>query len=87
MVRGIVLHLIAAVAVMMYGFGDDVSPLPETLDLVEDIVLDYAGTLMRKVNVTHCFVSHKPAVAVLCQTREAALRALGSEVPVLLLLW
>lgn len=34
---------------MMYGFGDDVSPLPETLDLVEDIVLDYAGTLMRKV--------------------------------------
>ncbi len=35
----------------MYGFGDDVAPLPETLDLVEDIVLDYASTLMRKVGV------------------------------------
>lgn len=43
-----------AVAVMMYGFGDDVSPLPETLDLVEDIVLDYASTLMRKVSRVCC---------------------------------
>ncbi|KAL4448273.1 hypothetical protein ABPG75_005492 [Micractinium tetrahymenae] len=35
-------------AVMMYGFGDDIQPLPETLDLVEDIVLDYATTLLHK---------------------------------------
>lgn len=41
-------QLVRDLAVMMYGFGDDVSPLPETLDLVEDIVLDYASTLMRK---------------------------------------
>ncbi|PRW45152.1 spermatogenesis-associated 20 [Chlorella sorokiniana] len=41
-------QLVRDLAVMMYGFGDDVAPLPETLDLVEDIVLDYAGTLMRK---------------------------------------
>ena len=34
---------------MMYGFGDDVAPLPETLDLVEGIVLDYASTLLHKV--------------------------------------
>lgn len=37
-----------AVAVMMYGFGDDIQPLAETLDLVEDIVLDYATTLLHK---------------------------------------
>uniref|UniRef100_A0AAD5DV64 Transcription initiation factor TFIID subunit 13 n=1 Tax=Chlorella ohadii TaxID=2649997 RepID=A0AAD5DV64_9CHLO len=41
-------QLVRDLAVMMYGFGDDVAPLPETLDLVEDIVLDYASTLMRK---------------------------------------
>ncbi|KAL4421814.1 hypothetical protein ABPG77_001603 [Micractinium sp. CCAP 211/92] len=35
-------------AVMMYGFGDDIQPLAETLDLVEDIVLDYATTLLHK---------------------------------------
>ena len=40
-----------AVAVMLYGFGDDAAPLPETLDLVEDIVLEYATTLMHKVCV------------------------------------
>ncbi|PSC70449.1 transcription initiation factor TFIID subunit 13-like [Micractinium conductrix] len=35
-------------AVMLYGFGDDLQPLPETLDLVEDVVLDYATTLLHK---------------------------------------
>jgi hypothetical protein len=33
---------------MMYGFGDDMAPLPDTLDLVEDIVVDYASTLLHK---------------------------------------
>lgn len=27
--------------IMMYGFGDSVNPLDETVDLVEDIVLEY----------------------------------------------
>ncbi|TYG49503.1 hypothetical protein ES288_D10G099600v1 [Gossypium darwinii] len=27
---------------MMYGFGDDPNPLPETVALVEDIVVEYA---------------------------------------------
>lgn len=43
-----------AVAVMLYGFGDDIAPLPETLDLVEDCVLDYATTLMHKVGAGWC---------------------------------
>ena len=34
---------------MLYGFGDDLQPLPETLDLMEDIVLDYSTTLLHKV--------------------------------------
>lgn len=36
---------------MMYGFGDDVAPLPETLELVEGIVLDYATTLLHKARL------------------------------------
>lgn len=34
---------------MLYGFGDDAQPLPETLDLVEGVVLDYVTTLLHKV--------------------------------------
>jgi hypothetical protein len=34
---------------MLYGFGDDLQPLHETLDLVEDIVLDYSTTILHRV--------------------------------------
>ena len=60
----------AAVAVMMYGFGDDVSPLPETLDLVEDIVLDYAGTLMRKVGIKLQAVVLDYASTLMCKVNS-----------------
>ncbi|KAL3825975.1 hypothetical protein ACJIZ3_022004 [Penstemon smallii] len=33
---------------MMYGFGDDANPLPETVALVEDIVVDYVTELVHK---------------------------------------
>lgn len=33
---------------MMYGYGDSDQPLPETVDLVEDIVVDYVTTMMHK---------------------------------------
>ncbi|PSR94721.1 Transcription initiation factor TFIID subunit like [Actinidia chinensis var. chinensis] len=33
---------------MMYGFGDDPNPLPETVVLVEDIVLEYVTDLVHK---------------------------------------
>ncbi|XP_050235794.1 transcription initiation factor TFIID subunit 13 [Mercurialis annua] len=33
---------------MMYGFGDDPNPLPETVALVEDIVLEYVTDLAYK---------------------------------------
>ncbi|KAL6777610.1 hypothetical protein ACKKBG_A14940 [Auxenochlorella protothecoides x Auxenochlorella symbiontica] len=32
--------------IMMFGFGDDSNPLPETVDLVEDIVLEYTTRLL-----------------------------------------
>uniref|UniRef100_A0A6N2M9U8 Transcription initiation factor TFIID subunit 13 n=1 Tax=Salix viminalis TaxID=40686 RepID=A0A6N2M9U8_SALVM len=31
---------------MMYGFGDDANPLPETVALVEDIVVEYVTDLV-----------------------------------------
>uniref|UniRef100_A0A1D1XKD5 Transcription initiation factor TFIID subunit 13 n=1 Tax=Anthurium amnicola TaxID=1678845 RepID=A0A1D1XKD5_9ARAE len=31
---------------MMYGFGDDPNPLPETVALVEDIVVEYVTDLI-----------------------------------------
>lgn len=33
---------------MMYGYGDDQSPLPETVALVEDIVVEYVTDLVYK---------------------------------------
>ncbi|KAJ1687657.1 hypothetical protein LUZ63_019047 [Rhynchospora breviuscula] len=33
---------------MMYGFGDDANPLPETVALVEDIVVEYITDLVYK---------------------------------------
>ncbi|XVE67829.1 hypothetical protein DITRI_Ditri09bG0020000 [Diplodiscus trichospermus] len=33
---------------MMYGFGDDTNPLPETVALVEDIVVEYVTDLTHK---------------------------------------
>ncbi|XWS30420.1 hypothetical protein CRYUN_Cryun24cG0116200 [Craigia yunnanensis] len=33
---------------MMYGFGDDSNPLPETVALVEDIVVEYVTDLTHK---------------------------------------
>ncbi|KAL3702300.1 hypothetical protein R1sor_020322 [Riccia sorocarpa] len=33
---------------MMYGFGDDPDPLPETVQLVEDILLEYITEMIHK---------------------------------------
>lgn len=33
---------------MMYGFGDDPDPLPETVELVEDIVIEYITDMIHK---------------------------------------
>ncbi|KAK9813534.1 hypothetical protein WJX73_005546 [Symbiochloris irregularis] len=32
---------------MMYGFGDAVESFPDTVDIVEDLVVDYVGTLVQ----------------------------------------
>ncbi|KAL2510499.1 Transcription initiation factor TFIID subunit 13 [Abeliophyllum distichum] len=37
---------------MMYGFGDDPNPLPETVALVEDIVVEYVTDLVHKAQDT-----------------------------------
>mmetsp|Transcript_998 Transcript_998/g.3052 ORF Transcript_998/g.3052 Transcript_998/m.3052 type:complete len:152 (-) Transcript_998:320-775(-) len=34
--------------VIMYGYGDAEQPLPATVDLVEDIVVDYVTVMMHK---------------------------------------
>eukprot|EP00249_Psilotum_nudum_P004463 c17983_g1_i1 orf=303-758(-) len=33
---------------MMYGFGDDPDPLPETVSLVEDILIEYITDMVHK---------------------------------------
>nr|GEW08334.1 transcription initiation factor TFIID subunit 13 [Tanacetum cinerariifolium] len=33
---------------MMYGFGDDSNPLPETVALVEDIMVEYVTDMVHK---------------------------------------
>ncbi|KAL3535252.1 hypothetical protein ACH5RR_003713 [Cinchona calisaya] len=37
---------------MMYGFGDDPNPLPETVALVEDIVMEYVTDMVHKAQDT-----------------------------------
>ncbi|KAK9282362.1 hypothetical protein L1049_005279 [Liquidambar formosana] len=37
---------------MMYGFGDDPNPLPETVALLEDIVVEYVTDLVHKAQDT-----------------------------------
>ncbi|CAA2972394.1 transcription initiation factor TFIID subunit 13-like isoform X2 [Olea europaea var. sylvestris] len=37
---------------MMYGFGDNQNPLPETVALVEDIVVEYVTDLVHKAQDT-----------------------------------
>ncbi|KAJ1664379.1 hypothetical protein IW140_004116 [Coemansia sp. RSA 1813] len=32
-------------AVLMYGFGDDISPLPESVDVMEDILVDFINSV------------------------------------------
>ncbi|KAK9161711.1 hypothetical protein Syun_008052 [Stephania yunnanensis] len=39
---------------MMYGFGDDPNPLPETVALVEDIVVEYVTDLVHKAQEIAC---------------------------------
>jgi transcription initiation factor TFIID subunit 13 len=34
---------------MLYGFGDVANPLPETVDLVEELVTDYVADLVSAV--------------------------------------
>ena len=33
---------------MMYGFGDDINPYPETVDLVEKMVINFVTGLAKK---------------------------------------
>eukprot|EP00126_Sphaerothecum_destruens_P003710 Sdes_comp17485_c0_seq1m6721 len=36
---------------MMYGFGDHTNPLPESVSLMEDIVIDYIGEIVSKAQL------------------------------------
>ena len=37
-----------SVRCMMYGFGDDQSPYTESVDLLEDLVIEYITEMVRK---------------------------------------
>ncbi|KAF8395003.1 hypothetical protein HHK36_018942 [Tetracentron sinense] len=41
---------------MMYGFGDDPNPLPETVALMEDIAVEYVTDLVTVVVLTFFYV-------------------------------
>lgn len=38
---------VAAVKHMMFGFGDDTAPLDETVELMEDLVVEYVHAMVR----------------------------------------
>jgi hypothetical protein len=39
---------VCTVAMMMYGFGDVRTPLPESVELLEDIVCDFLTKMVRR---------------------------------------
>mmetsp|Transcript_22958 Transcript_22958/g.68245 ORF Transcript_22958/g.68245 Transcript_22958/m.68245 type:complete len:185 (-) Transcript_22958:291-845(-) len=47
--------------IMMFGFGDDASPMDETVDLVEDIVLEYLTEVTLRAASTAAD-AHKPRI-------------------------
>lgn len=50
--------------VMMYGFGDDENPLPETVRLMEEIVLDYIANLaVKSTDIAHQHRRERPEVS------------------------
>ncbi|CAD5171192.1 unnamed protein product [Musa acuminata subsp. malaccensis] len=51
---------------MMYGFGDDPNPLPETVSLVEDIVVEYITDMVNMVHLLLLF----PMIRLIKQIRN-----------------
>ena len=58
---------------MLYGFGDSVEPLPETVELVKALVLEYIVGIVRALCVrpfasnlhqSHCYLQTKKAQAI-----------------------
>lgn len=45
---------------MMYGFGDSINPRPESVRLMEDIVIDYIVALVSKVCLTFLIFFRHP---------------------------
>jgi len=39
---------------MLYGFGDDQQPYTETIDLLEDLCVEYITETVRTKQSTHC---------------------------------
>mmetsp|Transcript_25414 Transcript_25414/g.100336 ORF Transcript_25414/g.100336 Transcript_25414/m.100336 type:complete len:89 (-) Transcript_25414:1777-2043(-) len=53
-----------AVRMMMYGFGDVHSPLPQSIDLMEDLVIQYICNLVQRVR------RFSPFIATMSDGRE-----------------
>lgn len=45
--------LLLSVRCMMFGFGDDQVPFTESVDLLEDLVVEYITEMVRKQDCTH----------------------------------
>ena len=39
----------------MFGFGDDQVPFTESVDLLEDLVVEYITEMVRKQDVVHIY--------------------------------
>lgn len=69
------------VASVMYGFGDVWNPLPETIELMNRIVIEYIEEMVC------CFVLYRIALIILFQTRASLNAALKGKLTVPCLLY
>lgn len=41
---------------MMYGFGDDQNPYTESVDLIEDLVIEYISEMVGDIILVYLFI-------------------------------
>ena len=49
------LNITLLVRPLMYGFGDDINPRQDTVELVEDLMIEYVETIVKNIKIIFKF--------------------------------
>ena len=54
---------------MMYGFGDDQNPYTESVDLLEDLVIEFITEMVNEIQLINCHSSSTCSKTLLLKVR------------------